>query len=112
MLGADTIEQARRQADQCRVFGSTRRILILWALIDHPLSVGEVAEAIDSSLQNTSQHLRLMKDKGILTSRREGSTVYYEYQHNPSNNLCPQLLETGKQIHNYKRKPIDTIDES
>ncbi len=112
MLGADAFELARRQADQCKVFSNTRRILILWALIERPLSVGEVAEAIDSSLQNTSQHLRLMKDKGILTSRREGCTVYYEYQHNPSNDLCPQLLETGKQVHTYKRNHNDTIDES
>jgi DNA-binding transcriptional ArsR family regulator len=112
MLGADAFELARRQADQCKVFSSTRRILILWALIERPLTVSEVAEAIDSSLQNTSQHLRLMKDKGILTSKREGSTVYYEYQHDPSNDICPQLLETGKQIHGYKRKPIDRIDES
>jgi tRNA 2-thiouridine synthesizing protein A len=41
------------------------------------MSVGDIAEAIESSLQNTSQHLRLMKDKGILASRRESHTVYY-----------------------------------
>ena len=112
MLGADAFEQAIRQADQCKVFSNSRRILILWALIEHPLTVSEVAEAIDTSLQNTSQHLRLMKDKGILTSKREGSTVYYEYQHNPLNNICPQLLEVGEKIHGYKQETIDTNDES
>jgi DNA-binding transcriptional ArsR family regulator len=112
MLGADAFEQARKQADRCKVFSSTRRVLILWALIEHPLTVSEVAEAINTSLQNTSQHLRLMKDKGILTSKREGSTVYYEYLHDPSNDLCPQLLEAGKQIHSNKRESIDTNDKS
>lgn len=68
---------AKRQAEICKVFGSPTRILILWALSGREMSVGDVAEAIESSLQNTSQHLRLMKDRRILTSRREGHTIYY-----------------------------------
>ncbi len=46
------------------------------------MSVGEIASVIDSSLQNTSQHLRLMRDKDILTSRRDGNTVYYRIKQN------------------------------
>ncbi len=67
----------KRQADFCAVFDNPRRILILWALAEQERSVGEIAEVIQASLQNTSQHLRLMRDRGILTSRRDGSTVYY-----------------------------------
>ncbi len=74
---AQILEFARQQAEICKVFGNANRILILWALGDREMSVGDIAEAIESSLQNTSQHLRLMKDKGILISRRESHTVYY-----------------------------------
>lgn len=70
-------EFAKQQAEICKVFGNANRILILWALGSREMSVGEIAEAIGSSLQNTSQHLRLMKDKGILSSRREGHAVCY-----------------------------------
>jgi DNA-binding transcriptional ArsR family regulator len=76
-VDAQILTLARQQAEVCKVFGSPTRILILWALDDREMSVSEVAEAIESSLQNTSQHLRLMKDRRILTSRREGHTVYY-----------------------------------
>ena len=70
-------ERARTQANICRIFGNARRILILWILVNGEMSVGEIASAVDTSLQNTSQHLRLMRDKGVLMSRRDGSTVYY-----------------------------------
>lgn len=76
-MDAQILAIAKRQAEICKVFGSTTRILILWALDGREMSVGDVAEAIESSLQNTSQHLRLMKDRRILTSRREGHTIYY-----------------------------------
>jgi ArsR family transcriptional regulator len=76
-MDAKTLECAKQQAEICKVFGNVNRILILWALGDRELSVGDIAEAIDSSLQNTSQHLRLMKDRGILVSRREQNTIYY-----------------------------------
>ena len=62
------------------MFSSTSRVLIMWALSHGELTVGEIASTVESSLQNTSQHLRLMKDKGILASRREGSSVYYRIQ--------------------------------
>lgn len=72
-----TLELARRQAEICKVFGNVNRIMILWVLGSQEMSVGDIAETIDASLQNVSQHLRLMKDRGILTSRRKGHTIYY-----------------------------------
>ena len=76
-MDCDVLELAKDQANICRIFGNARRVLILWALVDGEMSVGDIADAVDTSLQNTSQHLRLMKDKGILASRRAGNTVYY-----------------------------------
>lgn len=51
--------------------------MILWALADSELSVGDIAAAAGSSMQNTSKHLRLMKDNGILCSRREANYIFY-----------------------------------
>jgi DNA-binding transcriptional ArsR family regulator len=80
------------QAAFCRVFGNTRRVLILWTLLDHELSVSEIASAIDASMQNTSQHLHLMKEQGILNSRREGQTIYYSIADNDHIKSCPLAL--------------------
>jgi DNA-binding transcriptional ArsR family regulator len=76
-IAAETQEMAVRQAAVCGVFGNAKRVLILWALLDQELSVSEIALTIGASLQSTSQHLRLMEDKGILVSRRERQKVYY-----------------------------------
>ena len=76
-MDAQIREAARQQAEICKVFGNVNRVLILWVLGNQEMSVGDIAEAIDSSLQNTSQHLRLMREKGILASRRDGHTIYY-----------------------------------
>lgn len=65
------LSQARQQSDICSVFGSTRRVLIVWVLGSNEMSVSDIANAIGATLQNTSQHLRLMKDKNVLQSRRD-----------------------------------------
>ena len=66
MTDEETLALAESQAEICGVFGNTNRVLILWVLGELEMSVGEIASAIDCSLQNTSQHLRLMKDKGFI----------------------------------------------
>ena len=75
-------KQARRQAEFCQIFSSARRVLILYSLIGQELSVGDIASTVGASLQNTSQHLRLMKEKGVVSSRREGQTIYYRIAEN------------------------------
>ena len=85
-------ERAVVQAEFCKVFGNVQRLMILWSLADSELSVGDIAKSVNGSLQNTSQHLHLMKNKGILTSRREGQTIYYCIDKNELMKNCPLLL--------------------
>ena len=87
-------ERAEVQAEFCKVFGNVQRLMILWSLADSELSVGDIAKSVDGSLQNTSQHLHLMKNKGILTSRREGQMIYYCIAKNELMKNCPLLLRS------------------
>ena len=98
-MDADIITLARQRADLCRVFGSTRRVLIIWVLGQEEMSVSSIASAINASLQNTSQHLRLMKNKGILKSRRDGNTIYYHIVDNTLIHECPVLLQSQQFYH-------------
>ena len=88
------LELARQQAEICKVFGNANRVMILWVLGNQEMSVGNIAESIDTSLQNASQHLRLMKDRGILTSRRKGHTIYYRVAGNVLMEGCRILQQT------------------
>lgn len=65
-------------ADFFAVFANVTRINIFCALRDGRKSVSEIAEYAGVSLQNTSQHLRLMRDKGAVFSEKEGQNVYYQ----------------------------------
>lgn len=71
------LKDAEEQAEFCRMFSNASRIRILRLLVSTELSVSEIASDIGSSLQNTSQHLRLMKANGFVKSRREGVSIYY-----------------------------------
>lgn len=84
--------EAERQATICSVFGNSKRVLILWALADRELSVGEIAATVGLSLQNTSQHLRLMKERGILHSRRDGQTIFYSVVEDKLLQSCEHIL--------------------
>jgi ArsR family transcriptional regulator, virulence genes transcriptional regulator len=70
--------KAHNQAEIHRVLANPRRLLILWYLVRGERSVGELAQVIGASLQSTSQHLRLMREHGMVCARREGQTVYYQ----------------------------------
>ena len=73
----ETLKAAEQQAEICKVFSNPKRILILWALAENDLAVGEIAVAVGATVQNTSHHLRLMKDRGILYANRIGQSVSY-----------------------------------
>ena len=85
------ISEAQELADFCAILGNAHRIQIIWALGNRELTVSEIAEEIDTSMQNTSQHLRLMKDKGVLQSRRDGREIYYHIADMEFTRICPVI---------------------
>ncbi|MEJ2013202.1 MAG: metalloregulator ArsR/SmtB family transcription factor [Anaerolineales bacterium] len=68
---------AIRCANFYAVLANPRRLMILWALEGGEMCVGDLAESIGASLPCTSQHLRMMRENGLLESRRDGQTIYY-----------------------------------
>lgn len=65
-------------AEMCKVFSNPTRLEILNLLRDKQLSVTELIEKTKLSQANISQHLSIMKSKGIVTSNRKGKNVYYK----------------------------------
>jgi len=66
-----------RHAEMCKVFSNAVRLEILNRLRDDELPVGELAERMGRRQSNVSQHLAMMRERGVLRSRRAGSVVYY-----------------------------------
>ena len=84
---------AESQAAICSVFANPKRVMILWSLVEQEKSVTEIAQVIGASLQSTSQHLHLMKENGILDSRRDAQTIYYRVAENKVADMCRLLIE-------------------
>jgi ArsR family transcriptional regulator len=99
-MSVERIALAEEQAEIHHIFSNARRILIMWLLESQEMSVGEIAEKIGATLQNTSQHLRLMKDKGLLVTRREGQMVYYRITDDIFGKDCRKMLHHVFSNHN------------
>ncbi|MFW9831007.1 MAG: ArsR/SmtB family transcription factor [Candidatus Thorarchaeota archaeon] len=74
MIQSDVFEL---QAEICKVLANSKRIRIIAILKDGEKSVTEISKALDISQSNTSQHLMIMKAKGVVKSRREGREIFY-----------------------------------
>lgn len=71
--------EAMEQAAEClRTLAHPHRLRIVQMLLQQSFTVGELAESCGIPSHMASEHLRLMKDRGLLTSRRDGRKTYYE----------------------------------
>jgi DNA-binding transcriptional ArsR family regulator len=57
--------------------GDPSRFAIVQCLADRPRAVGELAEELPISRQAVSQHLRVLKDAGLVTNKAEGTRRVY-----------------------------------
>ncbi len=64
-------------AQMCQVFTSPKRLEILNLLRNKELSVGELTKLAKIRQANLSQHLSILREKGIVKTRRQGTTIYY-----------------------------------
>lgn len=77
MTRADAREIYELYARVCKAIADGKRLLIINELRDGPRTVGEVVAALGIPQANASQHLAVLRDRGIVTARRSGSNVYY-----------------------------------
>ena len=65
-------------AEMCKVFSNPIRLEILNLLRNKEMSVTELINKSKLSQSNISQHLSIMKSKGIVVSKRRGKNIYYK----------------------------------
>ncbi len=70
----DDIERASRSL---KAMSHPLRLKILCTLGDREVSVQEIVAQVGTSQSNISQHLAILRDKGILDSRKDANRVYY-----------------------------------
>jgi len=65
-------------ADMCKVFSNCVRLEILNLLREGELTVSKLVDKSGLTQVNISQHLSIMKSKGMVTSKRKGLNIYYK----------------------------------
>lgn len=81
------------QSEVCKTLASAKRIEIISALKDGEKTVSELVEILGVPKANVSQHLALMRYKGILKSRREGTNIYYSVSNPKVVQACALMKE-------------------
>ncbi|RME88264.1 MAG: ArsR family transcriptional regulator [Anaerolineae bacterium] len=77
-----------------RGFGDPSRLRILEALRDAPHTVGEIVEATGLSQSNVSNHLRCLRDCGLVAAERKGRYVTYRL----SDDRVAELLSLAESL--------------
>lgn len=76
LLNGDAdIERASRSL---KAMSHPLRLKILCTLGEQEVSVQDIVEQVGTSQSNISQHLAILRDKGILNSRKDANRVYYK----------------------------------
>lgn len=65
-------------AQICKALADAKRLLILNALRDTELTVGDLAESLGLPQATVSQHLAILRQRSLVSSRRNGVNVFYK----------------------------------
>lgn len=81
---AEVREHATEAAAFLKALANDQRLLVLCALLDGALSVGEINERVPLSQSALSQHLGVLRDAGLVVTKRQSQTIYYELAQGPA----------------------------
>ncbi|MCB9442771.1 MAG: winged helix-turn-helix transcriptional regulator [Ardenticatenaceae bacterium] len=70
-------ELALLHSNICQALGDPKRIQILYALHDEPRHVTALAYDLDMPQPTVSRHLRVLRQRSLVLTEREGPAVYY-----------------------------------
>jgi len=70
-------EDIERAARSMKAMSHPLRLKILCTLGENEASVQDIVQKVGTSQSNISQHLAILRDKGILSSRKDANRVYY-----------------------------------
>ncbi|HXQ16747.1 MAG TPA: metalloregulator ArsR/SmtB family transcription factor [Caulobacteraceae bacterium] len=68
---------AQDAARLLRALANERRLMILCQLAGRERSVGEIQPHVGLSQSALSQHLAVLREEGVVATRREGQTIWY-----------------------------------
>lgn len=91
---AEIREHASEAAAFLKALANDQRLLVLCALLDGPLSVGDINERVPLSQSALSQHLSVLRDAALVITARQSQTIYYTLARGPALQIMEVLYAT------------------
>lgn len=77
MLSEYDLELFKLKSELCKTFADPKRLIIINELRHGEKQVGELVQKFNIPQAIVSRELALLRSKGVVTPRREGTNVYY-----------------------------------
>ncbi len=61
----------------CEGISDPKRLKLLYLVAEHSKNVSELTEALDVSQPTVSHHLRILRERGLVKTERDGTSIYY-----------------------------------
>jgi DNA-binding transcriptional ArsR family regulator len=86
-------ELYRLKAELCKTFADPTRLMIISELREGEKSVGDLVDTLGAPQAFISRHLAVLRNRGIVSARRNGVNVYYSLTN-------PRIIEACDTVHN------------
>lgn len=83
--------QAEKAAELLKAMANPQRLRVLCLLLEGERSVGEINAEIPLSQSALSQHLAVLRESQLVSTRRESQTVYYAVPEGPAHDIIQTL---------------------
>lgn len=80
-------------AEVCKTLANHKRLEILYSLKEGEHSVTELVNKLALPKANVSQHLAVLRNKGVVTARREGINIFYAISNYKIIQACTLMRE-------------------
>jgi DNA-binding transcriptional ArsR family regulator len=94
MLEVSDLEVTRqRSAAVARALADPKRLCVLQCLAGGEMSVRDLSERVGCQVPNMSQHLAVLRNSGLVLTRRDGNVIYYRLADSRIIDAC-ELLQS------------------
>jgi DNA-binding transcriptional ArsR family regulator len=91
LLARHNLELYSLKAKLCKTFADPKRLIIIDELRQGETTVGELARLLEFPQAVVSRHLAILRDKGVVQYRREGTSVYYSLSDPKIGDACDMV---------------------
>jgi ArsR family transcriptional regulator len=94
-------------AEFCKTLANSKRLIMIRYLEGEERTVGDFARLLNLPISNVSQHLKALRDHGIVSARKDGQRVYYSLTEPKLIEACDMIRQIIVNLNKRKGKIIN-----